>query len=251
MWLLPTLNRIDKLNKFIDMALETKMSTPVTLLVDENDMSSHADDYLKITERSGVGLVQTKAVGMGDKVREWFASEHYDEATQFVGLLNDDHAPITEGWDKLLVSKLDGTNFVSPNDRQPDRRAFMLPTTATAWSVDLIEAVGFPIYPTNMKHLFVDTLWLQLGKATGCWRMCANVIVEHHHVLWGKAPSDETHEKVYAKPAWDYDEFVFKQFMANDFQATVQKIRALQGLTPSQKYNASPPRPKQHGVVLD
>lgn len=235
MWLLPSYNRPEKLARCLTSAAATKTTTPGLILIDEQDESRFSVPY-GLPE--GWVVRVTKARAMADKVRE--VIDTLDST--WVGLLNDDFNFVTDHWDQKLISKLDGKNFVSPNDRQPDRRAFMLPVTATAWSMDLIKTVGFPIYPDGMKHLFIDNLWRDLGLATGCWRLCANVIVEHHHVLWGKAQMDQTHEAVYNKKAWDYDEAIYKHFMEHSFKETVEKIQKLQGNLPSQRYNASPSR---------
>lgn len=240
MWLLPTLDRIDKLKVFLETAKIAKTCTPGMVLVDEEDMTKNKEHYEVLDLPNNWIVMVTKAITMGDKVREvWPSVVNY--RSRWVGLLNDDHYIVTPEWDRILVSALDGKNFTSSNDR---RMAPMKAATATAWSMDLLNAVGWPIYPPELKHLFIDDVWENLGRMTGCWRVCMNAVVEHKHVLFGTGSRDETHNKVYGaefpqKPGrlWDMDKAVFENFMKHDFNDVVQKIKKLQDRPRHQTFN--------------
>lgn len=230
MWLQPTLNRVEKLGNFIQSALAAETSTPGLILVDKEDFHRNEESYGKLPKIPGWNFYITETVSMGDKVREVWPEI---TGNNWVGILNDDHHIVTKHWDKKLLRKLDGKNFVNANDR------WMCPikaTTATAWSMPLLDAVGWPIFPPKLSHMFIDDVWEQLGRATGCWRPVMSVIVEHHHVINGRGKSDDTHEKVYSQRSWDLDKSVFDLFMKHDFEATVHKIRALQDNKPGQRY---------------
>lgn len=238
MWLLPTLNRVDKLKKFIESAIAAETSQPGMIIVDLNDWERNKDKYFELPKIVGWNFEVTapEAVSMGDKCRAVW-DKVKDQG--FVGILNDDHFVVTKEWDKKLTSRLDGKNFVSANDR------WMAPqkaTTATAWSMPLLETLGWPIFPPNLQHLFIDDVWELLGRSTGCWRVCMDVIVEHHHVLKGQGHEDETHVKVYSKKSWEADRQVYDGFLQKDAQESVNKIMKLQNCTPSQRYNPSPKR---------
>ncbi len=238
MWLLPTLNRIEKLKEFIRHARGTETSTPGYILVDKEDFEANQKAYESIEHLPDWDFFITKAVTMGDKCREFmFTQKFMAEDIKWVGILNDDHVPITKGWDVKLVTRLDGKNFISANDR------WMAPikaTTATAWSMPLLKCVGWPIFPPGLHHLFIDDVWEQLGKHTGCWRIAMDVVVEHRHVIKDASLNDATHEKVYSQKSWDMDKAVFDNFMKHDFQATVMKIRKFQDMLPGQAYNPAP-----------
>jgi hypothetical protein len=134
-----------------------------------------------------------------------------------------------------LISRLDGKNFVSSNDRTVN--AFRLPVTATVWSMPLLEAIGWKIYPEGLAHLFIDNVWRDLGLATGCWKVVASAIVLHNHVLFGKAIEDSTHRKVYNPDAWAKDQAWYENFMKTEFQSVVAKIREFQNLQPGEAWN--------------
>lgn len=235
MWLLPTLNRIDKLKHLLKSMEDTYTSTPGLIITDKSDYALNEKDYKEIESKflpKDWRIELTEAVSMGDKCREIWPKV---KDCKYVGILNDDHEMVMPNWDKILIHRLDGKNFVSANDRTVN--AFRLPVTATAWSMPLLECVGWPIYPPNLQHLFIDNLWRDLGKATGCWRVVASAIVLHNHVIFGKATEDETHRKVYNKESWTKDETWYVEFMKTDFQKTVEKIKAFQNLVPGEAWN--------------
>lgn len=231
MWLLPTLDRVDKLRNFLKSAINAKTSTPGLIITDNDDYAKNKDGYQALALPENWSIRVTKAITMGDKVREvWDHVKHRN----WLAILNDDHFCITEHWDVKLLSRLDGKNFVSANDRWiAPRKA----TTATAWSMDLLNAVGWPIFPPGLNHLFIDDIWEHLGKNTGCWWPVMSAVVEHHHVINGKGAEDDTHHKVYNQKAWDTDNAIFQNFIKHDLGPTVEKIIKFQDMTMGQRYN--------------
>ncbi len=128
---------------------------------------------------------------MGDKVRELWGL--YKDL-EWVCLLNDDHVFPTKEWDKRLIYQLNGTNFISCSDGWRTDGKRTLPAGATIWSGNLIRAVGY-IYPPRLMHMFIDTLWMELGKYTGCWTLDESVVVEHEHATRKEEWKDDTHKK--------------------------------------------------------
>lgn len=230
MWLQPTLNRVEKLKNFIESAIAAETTTPGLLLIDHQDWAFNEKAYKELPLIPGWQFRLTKGVTMGEKVREvWHEVEHRN----WVGILNDDHHIVTKHWDLKMLNKLDGKNFVSANDRWVAPRKA---TTATLWSMDLLKCLGWPIFPPGLHHLYIDDLWENLGRQTGCWRPIMSVVVEHHHVYAGRAEEDDTHRKVYSQKAWDTDTATFQNFMKHDFEAAVAKIKVFQDKLPGQRY---------------
>src|SRR3990167_8545082 len=114
MWILPTLNRIEKLRAFIKSALEAETSTPGLIVIDVEDWAKNKELYSEMPKILGWKYVVTKGVSMGDKTRDCWADL---KDSNWAGILNDDHFVVTKNWDKKLLQKLDGKNFVSANDR--------------------------------------------------------------------------------------------------------------------------------------
>lgn len=222
MVLLPSLNRIDGLTGFMKAAIETETSVPGLVLVDKKDFDTKKSTYAELKDHyfpEGWDYRITNGITMGDKVREVW---HEVEDRDWVGILNDDHRPITLHWDKKLISQLTGKNFITCNDR------WMAPKKAaglTAWSMPLMKECGFQMFLPGMHHLFIDDLWEHIGKHTGTWDIDMSVVVEHRHVLKRESPMDATHQKTYARPAWENDRIVYEKFMKEEMPALIAKIQ--------------------------
>ena len=231
MTLLPTLNRLKLLENFLKSAIYYETSTPGMIIVDCDDWNKNRTQYEALTLPKDWTFFVSNSVKMGDKIREVFP--HIPAGTKWVNILNDDHVICTKNWDTKLVAKLDGTNFVTCNDRWMSPRKA---AGATMFSMPLLEAVGFPIYPEGMRHLFIDDLWESIAYGTGIWDIDHSVVIEHHNQLKTPANRDNTFYEVYGRgpdltqhPMWQNDQKVYQDFMKNDYMAVRNKIRKLRG----------------------
>lgn len=226
MILVPSLNRIELLERFIQSLIDTKVTTTGLIIIDEKDWNANLDRYANLDQlllsMTGWDFRLTKAVSMGDKIREVWPEI---KDTEWVGILNDDHFCITPEWDKKVEALLDGTNMVSTDDGGWNF-GFRV-CGLTAWSMPLLEACGFPIFPRNLQHLYIDDVWKNIGESTGCWLETNKVKIEHRHVYNGKMERDATFEKVNAQPSWEYDSREFKHFMEQDFKSVCERVTAL------------------------
>lgn len=195
MIIVPSRRRIERLKRFFQSAKETNTTSPITVLVDSRDYLDNCDAYLNLEMDYMVGYpwrtVVTSQESMGDKVREAWGI--YKDLN-WICLLNDDHVFRTKEWDKRLISQLDGTNFLSCSDGWKTDGKKTLPAGATMWSGDLIRAVGY-IFPNRLNHMFIDNVWMDLGKATGSWLLDESVVVEHEHATRMDEWKDDTHKK--------------------------------------------------------
>ena len=229
--LIPSRNRKDLLTKFLQSAVDANTTTDGIILIDEEDWGK--TDYSNITKPASYRFEVTKGKTMSDKIREiWPNLEGYKS----VCLLNDDHFIITKDWDKKVQEKIFGYNFVSTADnwRSPQKAS-----GATVWSMELLETIGWPIYPPGMIHLFIDDLWEYLGKMTGCWNIDHSVTIEHHHPLSGKSPVDQTFVDTYGgavpqdfpqSPTWQNDQKIYLDIRQKQSVEIGNKIRKLMGL---------------------
>lgn len=233
MWLIPSLRRPNSLHRFFQAYTDTKSFTPVSVLVDRADFDDNAPAYRALILPAGCQILVCPVVTMGEKVQWWLYQNPYKEiggnGDGWVGLLGDDNVPITPLWDRTCVSKLRGYNFVSTDDgwQAPNRAA-----GATLWSRKLIEEVGY-IFPPGMKHLYVDNVWEDIGRAAGNWDILMDVLVEHRHVDRRPGSEDATHKAAYSETRWTEDRAAFmrwKDAPATDpdgMRAAVEKVRAL------------------------
>jgi len=228
MHLIPSLNRIKKLSDCMDSFLATHVSTPGMIIVDADDLSHNLKSYEELRAKlpSDWRFEITKARGMGDKIREVWPKVRDCE---WVSLMNDEHFAITDEWDKKLLKQLNGKNFVSSNDRwnAPARAA-----GCTIWSMPLLEAVGWPIFPPQINHLGIDDVWEQIGRQTGTWRVDMSVVIEHRHVFKG-GEMDETHKLTYGdqqwlgSPAQQDVQARLHTFMQTEYAPAVERIKKL------------------------
>ena len=139
-----------------------------------------------------------------------------------LGSFGDDHVPVTEGWDKLLleaVAGMGGTGFAYPNDQIRD-------DVCEAWiqSSDIAEALGWMCEP-SLNHWWVDNVVHDLGEAAGCLAYLRDVLVPHKHHVTGKAQWDATYRDAW--PHVQHDEQAYKVWRAERMAGDVAKIRAL------------------------
>lgn len=218
--LLPTLNRPVLLKRFIDSYVETKAEVPVWILVDETDKS-----YDGISTPDQIKFINTgPAVTMGDKCR-YVWDDVKKDIPEWTGLLNDDHVCITPEWDKKVEALIDGTNMVSTNDGYWNFGTNVV--GCTAWSMPLLESAGFPIFPRNLQHYFIDNIWKAIGDATGCWTETMTVNIEHRHVFRGLMEADDTFRKVNDQKATAYCQKEAEYFMQHDLAEVVERIKKL------------------------
>lgn len=217
MWLVPSRRRPKNLARLFDSLRQTNTTTPGAVLIDTVDYELLRQEYEALSVPEGWEIVQTQGESMGDKVRElWPRYSPLD----WVGLMGDDNIPDTDGWDRILINALRGWNVITTNDgwQAPKRMA-----GATLWSGDLIRSVGY-VYPTELRHLFIDDLWETLGRKTECWHIRMDIVVKHAHVFI-TGVTDETHEKAYAN--WPHDEARYQRWRREEMKDAETAIRNL------------------------
>lgn len=247
LWLLPSLNRPHLLAEFFESYKKTKSTTPGLVLVDKTDPKKQ--EYLSIDFPAGWRLVLTESVLMADKVAEVW--EQYKDL-EWVGILNDDHRPETEGWDNKVLSQINGHNVVFTND------GWVFPNKicgAICFSGNVIRTLGW-IFPPGIKHLFSDDAWGFLFGRAQCAQGLPDVFVKHEHAYKNKALQDDTFHKINGpdglKPdgqgsggLWPSDKAAFEAYMRDHAEKDIQKLVSIQpkqGLmiaTPAQDGNCS------------
>jgi hypothetical protein len=154
-------------------------------------------------------------------------AEALKEAPAYFALASwgDDHIPRTEGWDSALVEALRdiGTGFAYGDDLIQGEN---LPT-ACAMTSDIVQALGW-MTPPGMAHLYVDDVWLTLGRELGRIRYLPDVVIEHYHPM--HRPDVEPDALVIdanSAAAYTADRAVFDQWKADDLPECLDSLRAL------------------------
>ena len=214
----------------MESARATETSTPGLVLVDKADYDANRVQYnqLRNSFPRGWEYYITFNRGMGDKVREVWKDV---QDREWLSILNDDHFMITPHWDTKLIAQINGKNIVSCADglNCPPRMG-----GCTLWSLPLLKAVGWPIFPPMINHLGIDDVWEQLGRATGCWIIDSTVLIEHRHEFL-KPVKDETHRLTYGDGPWDGSKAHLEVcarmqiFKEDELPGAIERIMALKG----------------------
>lgn len=219
-WLLPTRRRIDKLKSFIEACAKTNMSTPVLILVQKDEFHEMQAAYMALPKPPYWVYYCTESEGLGDKVRElWPLVKDCD----WCGLICDDLLPQTYLWDKMLLDNVNGKNVVSCDDGQlaPARMA-----GAVVWGGELLRTVGY-MFPDNFWHTYVDNVWEELGRYTGCWDIRMDVLVSHDHGFNPDTAQDATHHASYSKRS--EDEMAYAEWRLIGLLPALRRISEMQG----------------------
>lgn len=139
-----------------------------------------------------------------------------------IAKLDDDHRPRTNGWDALLLDALTGPGIAYGNDLLQGRN---LPT-APVITADIIQSLGW-MAPPQLRHLYCDNFWRDLGEQAGCLHYLPSVIVEHMHPVAGKSPWTEGHQRVNNPRQFERDGEAYRRYQAEQMPADVAKVKAL------------------------
>lgn len=148
-----------------------------------------------------------------------------DHARGFaVGFMGDDHRPRTKGWDQQYLDALRelGTGIVYGNDLLQGAN---LPTQV-AMTADIVRRLGY-MAPPQLRHMYVDNFWRDLGRAVGCIRYLPNVVVEHLHPIAGKAKWDPGYMRVNDPRVYESDAAAYAAFLAVEMPSAVATVKAL------------------------
>lgn len=230
--LLPTLNRIELLKRFIKSYKEAEWEMPVWILIDKGDFLSKQQAYQELLIPPNWRLIETIGVTMGDKIRELW-DEYKD--FEYVGILNDDHRIVTKHGDKTMLASLRDHMILGCNDGPDPHHPWAAPKKLaglTLFAGKVIRTLGY-IFPADIHHIYIDDIWESLGGQSGCIQILMNVCVHHDHAFVHNN-KDETHNKVYPD-GWNDPNHAngeptraFNKWKAERFSKDLQKLISIQ-----------------------
>lgn len=147
------------------------------------------------------------------------AKEHWD-SYDILGAYGDDVLFRTPGWDVKIQEALATPGIAFGNDLAHGEGF----PVAVFMSSSIAKALGWLALPT-CRHLYVDNAWKEIGDTLGILRYLPDVIFEHMHEVYGKAPMDQTYKDVYDdNGALDYQ--AYQEWLAGGREADIERARA-------------------------
>ena len=191
-------------------AIAARSQTGVLLAVGLDDDDPALDDYLAILypphDADLLPAVRNMVIEVAPRMTMGAWTNRLvaalDGQAPFVASLGDDHEPMTDGWDRLLIAGAISRRPLGIAYGNDLLQGEALPT-APVMSAQIPAALGW-MCPPGMTHFYVDNVWRDLGNRCGCLVYQPDVIIAHHHpagaggargFLW-----DQTYED--AQPAW-------------------------------------------------
>lgn len=171
MFLLPTRERPENLDRFLRCYSDTRAESPITILLDECDR--FLGDYLTLSFPENVSYELAERVKPAQRMNN-FVSKNRD--LDWYGILADDVIPLTVFWDRILVSRAGKNKIAYPNDLIQKENLCTHPVVGG----DIVRDLGFLIFP-GVKHYFGDNVLHVVGQCIDGLEYCEDVILRHEH----------------------------------------------------------------------
>jgi hypothetical protein len=209
------------LKRFIEDYLVTKATVPVVIRLDDDDP----------TLKESLALDWPDSFEILVDKRKWHIPKHQEMFEIFpnedcYGLIGDDNAPRTIGWDEKTAEACGSWNIVYTTDldsngnKFPDRSFCMV-------GGGLLRTWG-RVAPEGMNHLYIDNVWAKISEELDNRVYLKDVVIEHLHPWKGKVKRDATYNRTadngvkYSKD----DRKVFIEWAKNESPTLVKKMRA-------------------------
>lgn len=211
MLILPTKGRPQNLKRFVRSYLDTAATLSINVIFDAADAYRY-DDIQTPSHWKRISAPAGTRIG---EIFNLIFKKYPDE--DYYGMVADDIVPQTHLWDIVLRDSC-----------LPDK---------IAWACDGLQNENLPVHPfiggelvrklgwwacPGLKHWYVDNVWKNLANALNCGVYLPNIKMTHLHPANGSAPYDRTYNE---QPSHTADEICYINFLQNDFQQTVDRVK--------------------------
>jgi hypothetical protein len=213
--IIPTKKRLNDFIQFADSWVVTNSGVSDIIVCIDNDDNTYEDikhnypfQYRYINGNGFMSIVNQIAVEMCDKYK-------------YIGFIEDDCVFLTKDWDSIFISKLKeiGDNgIVWGNDLLNKDRLVGIPVMSSS----IISRLGY-MSPPELKCLFVDNFWLEIGRALNSLYYFDDVVIEHRHYSTNKRSKDDI--SVSVDGSFNYDNIKFNEYMGSRFNNDVLKLK--------------------------
>lgn len=221
--LMPSRGRPHSVERAVDTYARTcRASTLIHFGFDADDPDLDANlkaagDYHLVDVRPRMGLAA------------WtneLASLHLDDSA-YLGSFGDDHVPMTDGWDAMLITAIEHDSGGIGMSYPDDRLRTDIPE-AVVISTPIVRALGWMANPA-CDHWYIDNTWGDLGRGAGCLTFCRHVIVEHlRPEKWTRlreVPWDDTYREAWKR--LDQDGNAYRRWRLTGMRRDIDTIKEL------------------------
>lgn len=218
--ILPTKNRLEDFKIFADSWVKTtegKSDVVVAINFDDTTYDDILSDYPFIYERVSPSNVLSILNTVATK---------YSKEYKYVSFIEDDCNFVTEGWETSFINKLEEIGdygIVWGNDLVNRDYIVGIPFMDSK----IVDVLGY-MSPPEIKYLWPDHFWKQLGQDLGTLFYFSDIIVEHRHYSTGKRQKDEISDTVDSNLYIDRTGYI-ENYLVFRYNSDLEKLRNARG----------------------
>ena len=218
--IVPTRGRVESCRELVAAFDETcGEDTQLVFAVDRDDPEFAG--YVELGELDGVTVYINDDLGSMNRALNGCAY-YFRDRFAYLGFMGDDHRPRTDRWDQWVLDALNRmpSGVVYGNDLF---QAHKLPTQVFMDS-RIVRTLGW-FAPPELRHMYLDNFWLELGRRLGTLTYLPDVVIEHMHPVAHKGEWDDTYKATNTSDVYQHDHAVFQQYVFDRLDADVARIR--------------------------
>lgn len=208
MWLVPSKGRPQLCQRLFDAA---KFQEPGILILNTDD-EMH---YRQVLVPKGWRRIVTPPTFLSDALNRGL---RHAPNEPWYGILNDDHLPKTEGWERAVIDAAGSQGLAWPHDNYAKR------ISSHVKGGELVRLLGWFVCP-KIKHFWLDDVDELIAKELGDKaRFLPEVMVSHEHVNAGRMKVDRTYLE---RPNNKADKAAFDLWKQEDWPALKVKLATM------------------------
>jgi len=219
-WIAPSRERVLDLKKLIDSFVDNRDFADLFIVIDADDVESmnFYDQNKDALIDSGVFFIINKIDFKGAFLH--IVNHYVRDLTgkyEFIGFLEDDCVILTEHFDTIIIQNDHNVIYLNDKATQPPEYAGCPIIKST-----VLESLGF-YSPPELKCLWADKYWKDLGLITNSIKFVENVLVSHEHYSFSS--NNKTKDNVGARiEQWGHEDYVSWNRNKEKFYDHIRKV---------------------------